>query len=308
MDSAVKSNNRSNETERRPQVKGRFARYGYLGLLTVAGIVVIVGLQSMVFYMTFVPRAEEASRLLFDLVVESADRELNQRIAERFGELMASQMSGKGPELLRDAWESFHVTFPTEPTEAIRKLQSQLRELDKTERADLISTGLQHDLDRFSAIYEDRYRDILDQLDDTSFYLWPTAPLLARCSGFRDTVTFNSALHLAQVGEIGTARVMLVGLGASTDNKRLAGLIYYMLGRLEFELFRSRPELDLYSQAVQYMRQSLQVDPSSELAKRFLDYLLSFSQGETVPGGKEGDPTTLSEGEGAAISADKRRF
>ncbi len=81
-----------------------------------------------------------------------------------------------------------------------------------------------------------------------------------------------------------------------------------MLGRLHFELFRATPEVEYYTQSVEYLRQSLLTDPDLQFAQRLLDFLLSLPQSATAPQAAEGRPETPSEGEGAAISAEKRIF
>jgi hypothetical protein len=87
----------------------------------------------------------------------------------------------------------------------------------------------------------------------------------------------------------------------SSDDKVLTGLIYYGLGRLQWELFLTRLEPENYFQAVNYLRQSLQTDPGSSLAKRLFDYMLSLTEAESTPGAGRGDPTTLTEGEAGAV-------
>jgi hypothetical protein len=132
--------------------------------------------------------------------------------------------------------------------------------------------------------------------------------VIAGRSGYRQAATLNRAVYLAQTGDIGTARVMLAGLNARTDDPETLGKIYYTLGRLQFELFRATPEVEYYTQSIQYLRQAMAADPESRLAQRLLDFLLSLPQAAAAPQSAEGRPETPSEGEGAAISAEKRIF
>jgi hypothetical protein len=287
-------------------LRERLAGWGRFMLSAFAVAVTVGALQSVAFYRTFTPQVEQANRLLFDLVVESSGHELYERIAGQVREL--EDGGGDQYSSIGDAWNTFHEQFSTAPVAAIAGLRGELEALASAGAPDPVVTRLLADLRRFEAIHVDRYELLLEGLDDPPFWLWPTARLLVRYSDAGGAMTLNRALHLAQVGEVGTARVLLTGLRASTEDPRMLGLIYYALGRLEFELFRARPDAELYTQSVQYVRQSLRSDPGLELAKRFLDYLLSLSQAEAVPRAGEGKPTTPSEGEGAAISADKRRF
>lgn len=286
------------------------AWYATIVLFAFAFLAIVGGTQATVFYSQFTPRIADANDLLFDLLVEKAQGSLYHDINVRLESLKESAVHGEGAEdRLTNARDSFDDHFSSAPIEALESLQSDLPALG----AGLKGAGeeldrLAESLDRMQEVYSDSYRQLLLDLDSPPLYLWPTASILANKSAYRHAATLNRALYLAQVGEIGTARVMLTGLHASTDDPKLLGLANYTLGRLQFELFLSRPEAEFYTQSVAYLRESLQADPDAPLAKRFFDYLLSLSQTEAVPREGEGRPTTPSEGEGAAISADKRRF
>lgn len=289
---------------------GRWGQYATIALIVIALTVVISGTQAALFYSQFTPRTGEANGLLFDLLVERMQGSLYRDLELQFETLRESAVHGEGAEeRLASAWDKFDDHFSSAPVEAIESLQSELPALGaglKGAREGL--HRLEESLDRMRRIYSDSYRQLLLDLERPPLYLRPTASIVARRSEYWHAATLNRALYLAQVGEIGTARVMLTGLHASTDDPKMLGLVNYTLGRLQFELFLSRPEADFYTQSVGYLRESLRADPDSPLAKRFFDYLLSLSQTETVPREGEGRPTTPAEGEGAAISADKRRF
>jgi len=291
-------------------VLSRGARYGTIVLLVFALAAVLGGTQAALFYSEFTPRVDQANSLLFDLLVEKAQGSLYRNIDVQLESLGESAVHGEGAkDRLAAAWDNFDDHFGSAPNEALETLRSGLPALGaglKGAGSDIERLG--RAIDRLREIYSDPYKQLTADLERPPLYLWPIAPLLAVRSGYRQVVTLNRALYLAQVGEIGTARVMLTGLHASTDDPLMLGLTNYTLGRLQFELFRARPEAEFYSQSVLYLNQSLQADPDAPLAKRFFDYLLSLSQAESVPRAGEGAPTTPSEGEGAAISADKRKF
>jgi hypothetical protein len=286
------------------------ARYVTVVLLFIALITIVGGTQAAVFYNQFSPRVGHANGLLFDLLVEKAQGSLYHGVELQIESLKKLSAHGEdSASRLATAWDNFDDHFASAPGEAVQTLRNDLPVLGaglKGAADDL--QRLADDLDGLQAIYSDPYRRLMTDLEQPPLYLWPTATILASRSGYRQAVTLNRALYLAQVGEIGTSRVMLAGLYASTDDPYMLGLVNYTLGRLQFELFRSRPEAEFYTQSVMYLRESLQADPDAALAKRFFDYLLSLSQTETVPRSGEGRPTTPSEGEGAAISADKRKF
>jgi hypothetical protein len=285
-------------------------KYAAIGLLIIAITIMLVGSQAALFYAGFGPRLAAANSLYSDLLIENAQGRLFNGIGERLRELEnLAVVTDDAVGSIVVAADNFHDNFMTAPYEAIETLRTELPVLgqnlsnpgDKIER-------LGSDLDRLREIYSDPYKDLMSDLENPPLYLLPTAAWTANRSGYRDAATLNRALYLAQVGEIGTARVLLTGLYASTDDPQLLGLTNYTLGRLQFELMLSRPEVEFYTQSVLYLRQSLQADPDSELARRFFDYLLSLSQSTAAPEAGEGTPTNPSEGEGAAISPDKRKF
>jgi len=207
------------------------------------------------------------------------------------------------------AWKEFAGHFTAVPRDATATLASALPELMAGNRADAGAIQkLTTRIERLQAIYADSNKELLADLREPPAYLWPMASIVAERSGYRQAVTLNRALYLAQTGEIGTARVMLAGLNASVEDPDVLATIYYMLGRLQFELFRATPEVEYYMQSIQYLRQSLVADPGLQLAQRLLDFLLSLPQAETAPQSPDGRPETPSEGEGAAVSAEKRIF
>lgn len=287
-----------------------WARRAIVVLLVLALAAVIIAAQASIFYGRFAPRVAQANGVLFDLLVERAQGSLYHELQLGLESLAALAAHGEdSADRLTEAWNGFDDHFSSAPLEALETLRSELPALG----AGLKGAGeelrsLDGYLERLTRIYSDPFRELTAALDRPPFYLWPAGPILARSSGYGEAVSLNRAVYLAQVGEIGTARVMLTGLHASAEDPRMQGLVNYMLGRLQFELFRSRPEAEFYTQSVTYLRESLKADPDAPLTKRLFDYLLSLSQAEVVPREGEGRPTTPAEGEGAAISADRRRF
>ncbi|MDX1500575.1 MAG: hypothetical protein R3176_11785, partial [Woeseiaceae bacterium] len=212
-----------------------------------------------------------------------------------------------GAPTLAAAWQDFAGHFGAAPAEAIAVLRDELPGL--TAGSDTASVAsLEAALLRLETLYATDYKALVDEVRRPPFYLWPTAGVVAARSGYREAAVFNRALYLAQTGDIGTARVMLAGLNATVDDPVLLAKVHYLLGRLQFELFVDTPEVEYYSQSLAYLRQSLGGDPAGPLARRLLDFLLSLPQTATAPQSAEGRPETPSEGEGAAISAEKRIF
>ena len=285
-------------------------RLGRLSLLVLAVIVFVTGLQAALFYGQFTPRMTRANADLFDLMVEESQRKLLRGISVQVEMLDRTDPSAEADErTLSDAWDEFLGHFAAGPREAVEMLSNELPGLTAgSSDAQGAVSRLAADVARLSTIYADSYKELLADLKRPPLYLWPTAPVIASRSGYVQAATLNRALYLAQTGEIGTARVMLAGLNASVDDPEMLGTIYYTLGRLQFELFAATPEAEYFTQALQYLRQSLEVDPDMRLARRLLDYLLSLPQAAAAPQASEGRPETPSEGEGAAVSAEKRVF
>ncbi len=279
-------------------------------ILLLLAVVSVAALQAALFYYLVTPRIEQANAQLFELSVENSQRSLYFEIARQVRALIESAPESDTPEpALADAWKEFENHFTAAPRDAVGTLARELPALTVGNRADAGAIrDLTTRLERLQVIYADSYKGLLAHLREPPAFLWPVASIVAERSGYRQAVTLNRALYLAQTGEIGTARVMLAGLNASVEDPDVLATIHYTLARLQFELFRVTPEVEYYTQSIQYLRQSLMADPDLQLAQRLLDFLLSLPQAATVPQAADGRAETPSEGEGAAVSAEQRIF
>lgn len=282
-------------------------RIGLTAAIVLAAVL-LVSLQAAVFYRQFEPRMAAANETLHALVVETAGRRLYSTATAAADRLIEATAPGDdGARTLADAWRDFAGHFPGAPAEAIATVREELPALTAG-RDPVAVASLDAALARLGALYANDFRALVDDLRRPPFYLWPAGGVVAARSGYRPAAIFNRALYLAQTGDIGTARVMLAGLNATVEDPVLLARVHYLLARLQFELFVDTPEVEYYSQALAYLRQSLAGDPAGPLARRLLDFLLSLPQTATAPQSAEGRPETPSEGEGAAISAEKRIF
>lgn len=279
-------------------------------ILILLAIVSVAATQAMLFYFLMTPRIEQANAQLFELSVENSQRSLYYEIARQVRALIESAPDTDAREPpLASAWAEFEIHFTAAPRDAVAVLADDMPALTAGSHADAGAVRkLTASLERLQAIYADSYKELLADLRKPPVFLWPMASIVAERSGYRQAVTLNRALYLAQTGEIGTARVMLAGLNASVEDPGVLATIYYTLARLQFELFRATPEVDYYTQSIQYLRQSLIADPDLQLAQRLLDFLLSLPQVAAAPQAADGRPETPSEGEGAAVSAENRIF
>jgi hypothetical protein len=286
-----------------------WARVFAVAWSTMAALAIVAGAQSAWFFATIPPRVARANEALYDLMLEASQRDVYRSVAVAVETLRKSGVLAPADAArLGEAWRAFETRFPAAPETAAQELRSALASVADGGADAAAVAGLENDLSRLQALYADHYAPLVETLERPPLFLWPSALFLAESSGYRDAVTLNRAVYLAQVGEIGTARVLLSGLQASTDDPRMLGLTLFVLGRLQFEIFRARPEADTFLQSVEYLRQSLRAWPESEPAKRFLDYLLSLGREEAVPREFQGTPLMRSEGEGAAVSGRERRF
>ena len=286
------------------------ARLLRLAYYAPAALVLLIALQAAAFFARFEPRMAQAALQLRELTQETSQRRLDRAISAQVEALIEAAPAAEGDErTLGDAWSDFREHFGAGPQQAVAAFRDEIAALASGARVDPAGQSLlAARLEQLGRIYADDYRDIVADLDEPPLYLWPTANALAGWTGYRDAAVLSRALFLTQVGEIGTARVMLAGLNASAEDPRVIGLIFYTLGRIQFELFRATPEAEYYEQSLQYLRQSLASDPELELAKRLLDFLLSLPLAATAPQAAEGRPEVPSQGEGAAVSAEKRIF
>lgn len=281
------------------------------GLAVVLLSLIIVGaLQAVGFFQRFTPRVEEANDALYALMLENAQRGHYRELAAKVEFLLEMVSDDKtDTRSLADAWADFDAHFPAVPHAAVVALQNELPVVLVGSDADAAAReSVASSLQRLQLIYADHYKPLLAELKRPPLYLWPVAGFAAEQSGYRQTLTLNRAMYLAQTGDIGTSRVMLAGLNASVEAPEVLATVYYTLGRLQFELFRATPEVEYYRQSVNYLQQSLAVQPDMQLAQRLLDFLLSLPPAATAPQAAEGQPETPAEGEGAAVSAEKRIF
>ncbi len=294
-------------------------QFSYL-LMAVAIALMITGVQALLFYAKYTPEIDSTNAQLFALMQEKTRSEHLSKLQDQFQSLMSAL---RGQAEISSRFEStFEVMgehFREGPLgtmeqvqaefqiiqDMIKEMQEQELEPDQTEALQTATTAiatLSMDMTKLQEIYSIPFDELHADLQNPPLYLWPTANYLREMSGYLNSVTFNRAIYLSQIGEIGTSRVLLSGMYSNSDDNEILGLVYYGLGRLQWELFLTRLEPENYHQAASYLRQSLQADPEAELSKRLFDYMLSLTEAESTPGAGKGDPTTLTEGEAGAVS------
>jgi len=287
-------------------------------LFVLAFLLVLTGAQALIFYGKFTPRISEADDKLLVLTMEKTRSEQLNVVQQQFQYLRADlKAQGEISSRVEDLYELMGEHYKESPLGTIeqvlagmpliKRLIDEKLKPDPDQPVEALAKA-SDDIDQFiielenlHQIYTIPYEQLHADLQNPPWYLWPTGGVLRDVAGHLTSVTFNRAIYLSQIGEIGTARVLLSGMYGSKDDAELLGLIYYSLGRLQWELFLTRLEPENYFQAVDYLRQSLQVDPGSSLAKRLFDYMLSLTEAESQPGAGKGEPTVLTEGEAGAV-------
>lgn len=292
------------------EVSGKWAKRMRGTLLGLTLGVTLFSVQALVFHSQYSARIRAANDRLFELMTEVAQRTTYRKVAVHIETLSQSALAADAADrALLDTWEQFQNHFSVAPLEALESLRREIPALTAGIPAAVSEIDeMERDVTRLHSIYVEDYKSLLADVKDPPWYLQPAAGFIASRAGYRQAATMNRAYYLAQTGELGTSRVMLAGLGASVDDEGTDAIIYYTLARLQVELFRRFQDPEHYTAAVQYLRQSLMVDPGNALAKHLLDYLLSLRQSTTAPQSTEGRPETPSEGTGAAVSAEERIF
>jgi len=303
---------RSRQLIRRQQRK----KYLSIALIALAAVMLLTGLQAMMYYTRYIPRVNTLNDQMTAFMTEKAENIVLIDIQEKFRSLVESLRSEEVHarqvlsifELLVKHFRQTPVQTAEEVRVALLKLGEELQQQGQTQGNTLLSTAgndvnsLATRLNDLKDIYTIEFDQLQSDLEYPPWYLWPTGSAIRYKTGYLSAVTYNRAMYLSQIGETGTARVLLTGLYSSADNEQLRGLVFYGLGRLQWELFTITNEPENYFQAVKYIRQSIQTDPEMDLSKRVFDFMMSLSQGDSAPRAGEGDPSNPSEGEAASVS------
>ena len=287
-----------------------------IAMFVFACLITVIGIQALGYYLHFVPRVEAVNQKMAVFMDERTKMTVQSQVQEQFRKIIEA-LKPEEPharqvleqfELLVKFFRQTPVQIAEEVHDAILTLGEQFKadgEKDAKPLLTTASTDLQNlaaTLQILGEIYTIEFDRLQADLDSPPWYMWPTSSLIRYRTGYLPAVTFNRAMYLSQIGETGTARVLLTGLYASAEDDVMKGLVYYGLGRLQWELFINQNEPENYFQSLKYIRQSIQSDPQVDLPKQVLDFMMSLDQGDSAPRAGEGDPTNPSEGESASVS------
>lgn len=291
-------------------------KYISMALLVLALMMVLAGIQASLYYVHFISRVNETNGRMTAFMQEKSSMRIQKQVQEGFRLLIESlkeEQAYAGQvleqfELLVKLFRQSPLQIADEVHEALLTMSEQFRKQGEVDSKPILITA-SSDITRLAADLKslrDRYTVEFEQLqadlENLPWYTWPTGILLRNRTGYLAAVTYNRAMYLSQIGETGTARVLLTGLYSSTDDEPMLAMVYYGLGRLQWELFLTGSKPENYFQAAKYLRQSIQASPDMDMAKRLFDFLMSLSQGDSAAQAGEGDPSNPSEGEAASIS------
>ncbi len=285
-------------------------------LLVVAVLIVISGIQALGYYLHFVPRVDMVNQKMTAFMDERSKMTVQVQVQEQFRKIIeALKPEDAHARTVLDQFELLVKLFRQTPVQIAEEVHDAILTMSEQFKADgekdakplliTASTDLQNlaaSLQTLGEIYTIEFDQLQADLESPPWYMWPTSHLIRYRTGYLSAVTFNRALYLSQIGETGTARVLLTGLYAAAEDDVMKGLVYYGLGRLQWELFINQNEPENYFQALKYVRQSIQSDPQVDMPKQVLDFMMSLDQGDSAPRAGEGDPTNPSEGESASVS------
>lgn len=301
----------------RARLEARRARrkkiFSYV-LMGVAALIVLAGIQALAYYLYFIPQVDEVNARYAAFMQERTELAQQTKVQDGFKAVIEELKPEEAyARQVLEQFEDLVKLFRQTPREVAEEVHDALLTMSEKFKADgeanakplLVQAAgelqtLAADIDKLREIYTINFEDVQSKLDTPPMYFWPTGNFIRYRTGYLSAIIFNRAMYLSQIGETGTARVLLTGLYASTTDEKMKSMVYYGLGRLQWELFTTLSEPEHYFQSLKYMRQSMQSDPAYDMPKQVLDFMLSLDQGDSVPRAGEGDPSNPSEGQAAS--------
>lgn len=288
--------------------------FSYL-LMAVATLILLAGIQGLAYYLYFIPQVDEVNGKYTAFMQERTELTLQTKVQDGFKAIIEELKPEEAyARQVLEQFENLVKLFRQTPREIAEEVHDALLTLSEQYKKDgeanakplLVKAAgdlqtLAADINTLRETYTINFEDVQSKLDTPPWYFWPTGNLIRYRTGYLSAIIYNRAMYLSQIGETGTARVLLTGLYASTTDEKMKSMVYYGLGRLQWELFTTLSEPEHYFQSLKYMRQSMQSDPQYEMPKRVLDFMLSLDQGDSAPRAGEGDPSNPSEGQAASV-------
>lgn len=252
---------------------GRFRRRGQLIrrlLIVLAIILVIFCSQMFIFYSTVVPLFGNAEENFRNLVAERNTSNLAKHVLElinEMGRLSEAETWQNDIETIANEFQKFLVT-PASGVSRTLNLVVSVKNQSMTGR-DIVER-MEQELIQIEDLYHDYYGEIESAISQPDIHLWPTSILIKWIYGgtLLDTVHFNRSLYLITLGEGQAAQAILGELRTRIPDSPLRANVLYTEGRLLYGMGR-------YEESIEMIQDSIRIDPTASLAKRFLEYQLS---------------------------------
>jgi hypothetical protein len=280
--------------------------------LRIAGIVLLIaGIQAWGFYKQASPIIAEAQQQLSLLQSDVP----NSRLVNLSMQSLKTYWDFNDDELTRrqilEVRDFVLREFATDPATAVQQLARvvasfESRSVDDEEA--LLS--LRRQVLQLEHMYTDHYDRAIIAVTNPAWYLQPTAAFLNNNTAQLEALKFNHSLYLMHVRDSSTAIDILDDLRGNTADESLRAKALFTLSRIRYQAFRVEKNPSYFQDALQLVQQSVRSDAGHELAKLFLDYLLSVDRRsvevDTSP--LEGEGSGEGEGERGAIASDPGEF
>jgi hypothetical protein len=280
--------------------------------LRIAGIVLLLaGLQAWGFYKQSTPLITEAQQQLSMLQGEVPDSRLvnlSLQSLKEYYDINNDELTRRQILELRDF---VMREFGGDPKTAVLQLERvvdsfESRSIDDQE----VLAVLKRQGSQLGRMYTDHYGRAITAVSNPAWYLQPTAAFLNNNDAQLDALAFNHSLYLMHIRDSSAAIDILDGLRSDTADESLRAKSLFTLSRIRYQAFRVEKDPSYFQAALQLAQQSVRSDADHELAKLFLDYLLSVDQRsvevDTSP--IEGDGEGEGQGERGAIASDPGEF
>jgi hypothetical protein len=280
--------------------------------LRIAGIVLLLaGIQAWGFHKQTSPLITEAQQQLSLLqrdVPESRLINLSMQSLKAYWDINSDELTRRQILELRD----FVLReFATDPKTAVQQLVQVVASFESQAVDDQEALlSLRRQISQLERMYTDHYERAILALTNPAWYLQPTAAFLNNNTAQLEALAFNRSLYLMHVHDANTAIDILDDLRSNTADESLRAKALFTLARIRYQAFRIEKNPSYFQDALQLAQQSVRSDADHELAKLFLDYLLSVDRRsvevDTSP--LEGEGSGEGEGERGAISSDRGEF
>ena len=280
--------------------------------LRIAGIVLLLaGIQAWGFYKQVSPLTSEAQQQLSLLQREVPDSRLvnlSMQSLKAYSDINADELTRRQILELRD----FVLReFATDPRTAVQQLTRVVTSFESRSVDDQEALlNLRRQVSQLERMYTDHYDRAILAFTHPAWYLQPTAAFLNNNTAQMEALAFNRSLYLMHVQDSSTATDILDDLRSNTADESLRAKALITLSRIRYQAFRVEKNPSHFQDALQLAQQSVRTDSDHELAKLFLDYLLSVDRRsvevDTSP--LEGEGSGEGEGERGAIASDPGEF